>query len=280
MMDSDRNNIFKKIDLLSKTSDIIKKDDVSIQVKLSIITILQYLKEIRKHFNSSSAGFLLEIFLGSLIHADVLNDYSQYDLSHNHLSYEDMDPTIFRSKGHKRITYQVKLYKDENTVKVNLGPEGTECDFYIIALKEITNNVMIYIFDNNGNSEDYIGNFAVIEKASGGVIRTKDNRNGVKRYISLNTKTNRFKQFKNKKRLLIEGVEGMISECGKEIHDSIQSLFKYISDLHYSAESIITGYSKNQNRDISIDEAKESADRAIKRIQKKLNDVSKSMGEQ
>ena len=81
MHPTQKHDLFLKIDALSDINELIS-DRVSIQTKLSIVTLLQYLKELKNNFNASTSGFLLECFLASLIGAKVKGDYSKFDLTH------------------------------------------------------------------------------------------------------------------------------------------------------------------------------------------------------
>ena len=65
-------DLYKKIEVLSNIDKYINDNKVSVQSKISIITILQYLKEIKNYFNPSSSGFLLEGFLATLIHGKII----------------------------------------------------------------------------------------------------------------------------------------------------------------------------------------------------------------
>ena len=85
----------------------INDNKVSVQSKISIITILQYLKEIRNHFNPSSSGFLLEGFLATLIHGEIIKGNRPADIK---TSYNQLDAVRFKSTGGPGTTYQIKLY--------------------------------------------------------------------------------------------------------------------------------------------------------------------------
>jgi hypothetical protein len=101
-------DLFKKIEVLSNIDNYIKDNKVSVQSKISIITILQYLKEIRNHFNPSSSGFLLEGFLATLIHGKIIKGNRPADIK---TSYNELDAVRFESTDSGKVvkTYQIKL---------------------------------------------------------------------------------------------------------------------------------------------------------------------------
>ena len=78
------NNLEDKLKLLARIDSISEKN-ATIQEKISLITLLQYLYEIKKFFDPSSSGYLLEGFIGSLLYADVLHNKSGVDISHTKL---------------------------------------------------------------------------------------------------------------------------------------------------------------------------------------------------
>jgi len=121
----DKYNLFKKIEILSNIENYIASNNskVSIQTKISVITLLQYLKEIKDFFNPSASGFLLEGFLATLIHGKLVKGYKPSDIT---TSYSDLDAVQFQThgyKGIKKLDYQIKLYRKGSNIRTLLFHE-------------------------------------------------------------------------------------------------------------------------------------------------------------
>ena len=143
-----KHNLFFKIDALSDMGNELSSDSVSIQTKLSIVTLLQYLREIRRNFNASTSGFLLEFFIASLIGATVNGDFSKSDLTH------------ILDVGDK-LKYQIKFYDENNTIEIDWPEEHSKrCDYYVIALKR-GDNIVVSIFNGKDKNDPcYMEKFA------------------------------------------------------------------------------------------------------------------------
>lgn len=111
-------DLHQKIEVLSQIDTYLNNEKITIQEKISVITLLQYLNEIVNNFNASSSGFLFEYYLATLIHGNINNKgndaYGPVDISSADLStsYTEIEPTRFSvASGSKKLTYQIKLYK-------------------------------------------------------------------------------------------------------------------------------------------------------------------------
>jgi hypothetical protein len=270
---SERNDLFKKIDMLSGIVSIVEDAGVDIQKKLSLVTVLQYLKEIKEHFSASSSGFLFESFLGSLLNADIPDDNGYADM----IRYFDAPHFRYRGQAGRRLTYQIKLYKNDSTVKVKLGKDLTErCDYYVIALKD-GDNIKVSIFDGKNEDDDsFIAKYGAVVKTGPEVgMRIRTEASGMK-YVNLNTSTVLFRSFANAKTINLGNLDELIANCGEIIVSSLDKIYKHISDLHYHTESIITGKKKDKTI-ISIDDAKKKADLTIDRLRKDIEQLTSSI---
>ena len=82
---SDRYEIEDKLEILSDPSII----DGGIQYNLSVIMLLQYLKEIRTNFNSQTGGYLIEDYISGLLHLPKrVEDYKVVDLWDGRYKYQ------------------------------------------------------------------------------------------------------------------------------------------------------------------------------------------------
>jgi hypothetical protein len=263
-------NLAKKIDVLSGIDKKLDDRNISIRDKISIISILQYLKEIRDetNFNPSSSGFLFERFIASLVYGRILNDYSATDM----ISYISDDP---ETTNRRKLNFQIKLYKSGNDIKVNFSQV---CDFYVICLKG-SNNVSIHILDGKNptlfgrENTYYIGNFA--RGVRGGKDAFIRSDNGGKEYVIVDTK--RLENLNPHKRILDVGdLDALIIRCGENIQKSIKSVYDYLSDLHYDIDSIIIGRDKNRKY-IDIDTAAGNAIKTIDEISKEIGNLRKNL---
>jgi hypothetical protein len=260
----DRYDLYKKIEMLSNIDKHIQNNDVDIQTKISIITLLQYLNEIKEQFNPSTSGFLLEGFLATLIHGVKIGDYGASDISS---SYSELDAVQFETesgRGVKKLDYQIKLYKNKGNIKINWKKK---CDYYVICLKNEDKTIDVHILSINPLDRDsYIGNYLVVPRGmtDADYILALDN---ITDHVNLNTN----KLYTKKHKFLIKldvasnTIERLITSCGDNIKQSIAKVYTSLSELHYDVDSLVTGYDKNKRR-ITVDLAKSNADLTIGRI--------------
>jgi hypothetical protein len=172
-------------------------------------------------------------------------------------------------QGEQRITYQIKLYKEGNNIKVNVMKE---CDYYVICLKELTSNdISVHVLTYN---EIITDNFAVSKR--GGDINNIDRNiidTGTTRYVYLNS--NKIKRNDNNSVVLpISGLDSLIKDCAGDLKMIIDEVYEKLSDLHYDIDSLITGVDKN-NTEITSDNAEKSALNTITEITEYLGQLTK-----
>ena len=260
----DRYDLYKKIEMLSNVDKHIQNNNVDIQTKISIITLLQYLNEIKEQFNPSTSGFLLEGFLATLIHGVKIGDYGASDISS---SYSELDAVQFETesgRGVKKLDYQIKLYKNKGNIKINWKKK---CDFYVICLKNEDKTIDVHILSINPLDKDsYIGNYLVVPrgKTDADYILELDD---ITDHVNLNTNKLYTKghKFLIKLDVASNTIERLISSCGDNIKNSISKVYSGLSELQYDVDSLVTGYDKNKRR-ITVDLAKSNADLTIDRI--------------
>lgn len=309
----DKYDLQKKIDLLSNIDILISDKTISVKDKISLITILQYLNELRNNFNDSSAGFLLEGFLAALIHGKLVGGRDIADIEGKSFSdeereklkiqtlsksYSELDVAEFESmpsdedRGEKRLKYQIKLYAQDSNIKINVGKE---CDYYVICLKRLDRNIDVHIVKYEqiidekfaavkkiGNpfyklkgvaKDEYIKNNPLEYKERN--IVTKQLRNTLKKYVEVNTK--RLQDNNDRKvTLTISDLDKKIKDCAEEIKLLIDQIYLKISDLHFDIDSLVTGVDKN-NKEISSKDAEASAILTIADITKHLTNLSKDI---
>lgn len=256
-----------KLKKIKEIQDNITNPKYSIQTKISIITILQYMKELRAYFNPSSSGFLLEDFLAALIHAKKVGGTGISDINE------------YVEGGGRHRTYQIKFYKKEDgKIKVNMSET---CDFYVICLKDgskDTDPIEIHVLDGKDPySSTFIGRFAQYKDGyhSGGrslldppseesYIREE----GGKRYVNI-TKGKLNKGGKGEI-LDVGNLDELIAICSQDIMNSIKETYDKLSELHYNIDSIVSGVDKRGKR-IDIDLARSNADRTIGELTRSIS---------
>lgn len=261
----DKYNLFKKIEALSTIGYYIDNDDISIQTKISVITLLQYLKEIKEYFNPSSAGFLLEGFLAALIHGKLTEPYANVDITS---SYNELYPLNFKTEGGKPLTYQIKLYKKSGNIKVNMNEA---CDYYVICLKDVDSRIQVHILDGKNKTDpSFIGKYAVNILNTNRYMRYENDKSYL--LISIN------KLIRNSisSNLNMRNIDELIKKCGESIKNSIEKVYNHLSELHYDVDSLITGIDKNRKK-IDLDQAKENADETIENISYEISNLKKEM---
>lgn len=270
-------NLAKKIDILSNVETYLENKNVSLRDKISIISILQYLKEIRdeKQFNPSSSGFLLEGFLATLVYGEVTNDYGIADIT---TSYNELIPLVYKSNDPesnlRRLDFQIKLYKLGGDIKVNFT---TLCDYYVICLKK-PDSISVHILDGKreklpGNRENsyYIGKFARKIRGTNEFLRGEE---GGKQYIVIDTNKLE-RQNKHRRELNVGDLDSLIVKCGENVQRSIKSVYDHLSDLHYDIDSILIGRDKNRKH-IDVDTAASNANLTMDRISREVDNLKRN----
>jgi hypothetical protein len=270
-------DLYKKIQTISNIDKYIEDSSISVQTKISIITILQYLKELRTHFDPSSSGFLLEGFLATLIHGKIEEGRKPFDMTS---SYDELDSVRFEATGGMGKKYQIKLYKADSTINVNMSDI---CDYYVICLKE-DDDIWVHILDGrNPTHEQFIGGPLSAQYITGykkpkpgeapdprSYIRIE----GTKKYMKINTK--KLRENKLRIKLDIGNLDELIRRCGENIMNSINDAYVKLSELHYNIDSMVSGIDKNKKL-IDIDMAKRQADITIKEISEAVRKLGENI---
>lgn len=255
----DKYDLFKKIETLSNVESIIDNRRIPLQKKLSIILILQYLKEIHSHFNASSAGFLIEGFLATLIHGKLSEPYSKSDII---ASYDELDAVQFEVGQRNGKDYQIKFYKHDVDIKISWESERI-CDYYVICVKKLDGNIAINILDGKDTTSDsFVGKFAQYNRRSTidklaeinvaedlkKIVKVKD---GKKFIIIKNNKLSTVRQLT----LDVVNIDSLIERCANKVKESLTETYDNLSKLHFNIESLVSGYRANNRDRITPDEA-------------------------
>lgn len=293
-------DLYKKLEILSEI-DTKLTNSIDIQTKISVITLLQYINEIKSQFNPSSAGFLLEGFLAALIHgkkikgnkaADITGRQTpeenqvedEYTDKYLETSYKDLEAVEFETESGdnlNKITYQIKLYKKGNNIKIKMNKI---CNYYVICVKDgdgknspidvhiLTPGDPRLTYDQNKIDNSFIGQYAT-------KVRGAENRNTYMRktktkneipYIEINTNLLKNHNYKVTLKTDDNTINNLISKCAESVKDSIENVYNHLSELHYDVDSLVSGYSKNKIK-ISSTEAKLKTDETLKKISDEVN---------
>jgi len=247
------NNITQNnIDGLKERLKILSNPHVrgGVQLKLSMVLLLQYLKEIKSNFDSSSAGFLLEDYIAGLLHSSKKGDNKTAD-------FVDSDGK----------TYQIKFYK-EKSGQISINP--ILCDYYIIALKYATDNTIRIFIIKPGEGLDSKGiPYIYVRGNDDDFIDTK--KKGAPKWIDMTRVKDEVKPII----LEISNLDENIKRLSDDLKTYISSLYDSISSLNYNIETIITGVDKDNKviKPSEIDNYYSDAGRDIDSITKHLADV-------
>jgi len=245
-----RANLYEKIKKLGTITSIVGDSKVSMQTKIGIITLLQYLREIKTQFNASSGGFLLESFLAGLIYgkleetgrgvADLIND----------------DRSIVYDVDKYELKYQIKFYSTGSSIKVNMKET---CDYYVIALKS-GQNVSVNILDGkNMNDPSYIGYFATKIHGTDNFIR-EDSKG---QHLIINS--SKLSQHPFKVQLSLDNIDENIEKIGNDVKKCITDVYDAVSELNYDVDAVITGIDKFR-RNMKIDKAYQRTEKDIQKL--------------
>lgn len=249
-----RANLYEKIKKLGNIASIVGDSKVSMQTKIGIITLLQYLREIKTQFNAPSGGFLLESFLAGLIYgkleetgrgvADLIND----------------DRSIIYDVDKYELKYQIKFYTSGSSIKVNMNEI---CDYYVVALRS-GQNVSVNILDGkNINDASYIGYFATKIHGTDNFIR-EDSKG---QHLIINS--SKLSQHPFKVQLSLDNIDDNIEKIGTDVKKCIGDIYDAISELNYDVDAVITGIDKFK-RNMKIDKAYQRTERDIQKLQDNL----------
>lgn len=268
-------NLHKKLDVLAKIDSYLEDTKVSIQKKISLICILQYLKELRDHFDPSSSGFLLEGFLATLIHGKIIKGREVADIS---TSYDELDAVEFDTKGHKienKVKYQIKLYKKDASGIININFNEV-LDYYVICLKDGDNiDVHILVGNEIEDPDHYIGKFASRLKGTDNWVREKITRLGKKKFFCV--KMSKLDNSNKSKQVLNVGkLDDLILKCGEKIKDCIANVYNSLSDLSYDIDSLVTGRTPSGTQ-IDVDTSRMNAIISSNKIKREIDDLTKEI---
>ena len=249
-----RANLYEKINKLGSIQNIIGDSSISMQTKIALITLLQYLREIKTQFNASAGGFLLESFLAGLIYGKLEETgFGVADLISD-------DRSLIYDVGKGELKYQIKFYKPGSSIKVNMNEI---CDYYVIALKD-GGNVSVNILDGkNINDPSYIGFFATRIQGTDDFIR-EDSKG---QHLIINS--NRLSSNSFRVVLRLDNLDENIENIGKDVKKTIADVYDSISELHYDVDAVITGVDKFR-RSMKVDKAYQRVERDIQKLQQSL----------
>lgn len=277
----DKYDLYKKIKVLSNIDEYVSESDI--QTKIAIITLLQYFNEIKDKFNPSSAGFLFEGFLATLIHG--IKDSDPRGSRDINSSYSEIDAIKFKmesGRGVKKLNYQIKLYRNKGYIKINWS-EVKKCDYYVIALKNPDLTIDIHILSIDPNDLSYIGNYVKIPSEYKKLNRSDEYVNNLisSQFDEIEIYTNKLsthKDFKVTLNISTQHIESLISSCGENIKNSIGRVYDSLSELHYDIDSLVTGYNKNKVK-IPVETAESNANQTISRITNDLINLSGNLNQ-
>jgi hypothetical protein len=273
-------DLYKKIKVLSRIDSWIDNPTITVQEKISVITILQYLKELKENFSGSSAGFLMESFLAALIHGKKTPGHGKVDITSTN-GKVDKTP-IFGTEfvTDNDLTYQIKLYKKGSSIKIRILPEESMCDYYVICIKDdISKKISINILSGKDKKDKYY-----IDKSEHSVYqradieypnewpkhhRSDDMINFTKPYIMIDPSL-LIQTSKVELSIDTTDINAMIKKCGDSIIKYIKIIYGQLSELHYDIDTLVTGINKDI-RPVSPDDAYKKVETTISTISTEMS---------
>lgn len=198
----------------------------NIRAKITAIIVLEYLREIRKNFHATSAGFLFESFMAGLIGGSEEKGNRAIDIRDN------------EGNG-----YQLKLYGMNTSIPVISEREFQvdPPDYIIVGLK---------LGDNPGGDidvryMDYIDFFENCTLNSVG---------------KLHMPSGRFRRLSTSLGVLpLNNLLNLSQQISEDLMSDVGGLWETISQLHYNVESMITGIDEQGN----VKKIESSAEQAL-----------------
>lgn len=234
-------DIYAKFDILSNP----KISKYGVQGKLSIIILLQYLKEIKNNFDGSASGFLFEEYISGLLHLKRVSGNKNDD--------------IRKDENDSFITYQVKFY-DGPSSQIEINPKP--CDFYIVGLK-FPDHVKIWVLEHNVHRLKKNGMYIY--------VNTENN----KTFIDMTS----VKKIENPYILKFNNIDKNIKKISDDLREYIDEIYKNISELSYNIETILTGVNEDQEVLSKKDEIKKYYDKSEDCIDKLSKNLKKMKDE-
>lgn len=204
----------KRLDLLSKyDTKLRKRSSETIRKEMSAIMTLHYLKELKGHFDPSSAGFLFESYIAGMITGSrVKEDNSPIDL--------------VDKRGN---TYQIKLLDaySKSLPGITLDENNNFLSYYILGFKYHDKIKLFLLNGTDQDSKNYVGKFEV---------RT-NNKNFS--YSKFEPYRNTINDFIFEIPLL--GIEKRIEKIAEGLKETIEDLYNNLSKFQFNVETILTG---------------------------------------
>jgi hypothetical protein len=201
--------------------------------KISAMMLLQYLREIKMNFNSSTAGFLLEDFMAGLLGGEVVPGKGAVDVRTSTTNYQ------FKFYAQSSAKIKISNRTGEQPHKTILCLKGTESvDVYELAYD--------YFLDNIEEGDDglSINNFKMLSENNGGYLG----------------------------RLDFSRIDQMTDDLNADLKGSVSSLWDVVSELQFNLEAMLTGIEKTGDKTTSL-RAANAAQKNTKDLDTKIDEV-------
>jgi hypothetical protein len=240
-----------------------------IQKQMSGVMLMHYLNELKNNFNGSSAGFLLESFLGGLIGGIVVDDNGPIDV-----------------KSTDGQSYQIKFFNWDNTSHISINSSLT-CDYYIIALKK-GDDIFVWRLNQAGSSPDrllstYLTKPIEKEPVKKEVILTKagkPKKEKKEKPVVWITKLKKRLDLAIKIDVSSKNIDSKIDLMADGLKQDLNSIWTEISDLQFNIEGIVTGVDKNHHslNDNEYEALHKAAKANLTKLEEQLTSLKGNMG--
>lgn len=226
--------IADKLAIIGNPSDDIQK----LQQSMAAIIILEYIKEMRANFNTSSAGFIFEEIIAGLLPGKTIGG-----------SNDGFGPVDIL--GDDGYTYQTKLYRPQIGNKY-VYAKIKDVDFLIYGIKVSDSELSLYQLDYD--------TYATHAAQKSGINQSKVKQYG-EHIGSIDT----------------SNIDGKISNLLQDSYNSFKLLFRTVSDLEANLEAMLTGVTEG-SENVSIKQGAASAENDIKNLKALLKELVNKIG--
>ncbi len=249
-----------KLSQLEIASNVKRKDSTAnklsrsyVQSQIAMITLLNYMDEIKLHFTPSSSGLVYESYLAGFIpDSNVEDDNGSADII---------------ADGKK---YQIKLYSSISNIGIIRDNDNLYLDFYILCIKSL-NKIDIYIVKTKGDNSNLPIVFNIHPNIESGAGK-----------FSIPNVRNLNSDYLSKFEINLTNIDGKVKNLGKDISVAIERIYKDISELQYNIETLTTGIDEDGNRveaeddlETHFEKANTNLDSLKKSVDALFNDIKR-----
>jgi hypothetical protein len=256
-----------KLRYLSNPNEL---DDI--RKKISALTLLRYIEEIKNYFTPQSAGNLFETFIAGLINGRVPNS--------NEKGSED----VVDGRGN---TYQIKFY-DYSSSSINIKKthrlieeDKNPPTNHLICLKK-SNSVEIYLLKSVNEKylpqKSYNIENHLLKPGKGEPYQYLNIGKDDIAYIKIN-KLEKLKNTKYHFTINLSNIDSKIRQVSESVYQDLKSIWENISELQYNVETISTGVDKHNKEIDDFNGLYTRSENNLEEISSRIQQLRKNIGD-